>query len=192
MQLKAQKKQGSGSWDYVSTKQSTASHYSQTVSQANALLNHARPQWMREKLQTGFEMQTVPHRAINTGQPGLEPLLIYWSHISESSDRRAKHEWVSLIKSNTLGVTFCVFSSMWVPLSYPGGHRKSRVAPACCSTWPRTRRSWWGWRPPSPRPASPHRRPACASCSVCRGRNVNSERHAALGRPVCDVHDSTD
>ncbi len=61
-------------------------------------------------------------------------------------------------------------------LSYPGGHRKSRVAPACCSTWPRTHRSWWEWRRPSPRPASPRRRPACASCSVCRRRNETKRR----------------
>lgn len=55
-----------------------------------------------------------------------------------------------------------------VHILYPGSHRRSTAAPACCNTWPRTHKSWWGWRPPSPRPASPHRRPACASCSVCK------------------------
>lgn len=64
---------------------------------------------------------------------------------------------------------------MWVwvcvSVSYPGGHRKSRVAPTCCSTWPRTHKSWWVWRLRSPRPASPHRRPAYASCSACRRTN---------------------
>lgn len=60
---------------------------------------------------------------------------------------------------------------VWAQVLYPGGRRKSRVALACCSTWPRTHRSWWAWRLLSLRPASPHRRPSCASCSVCRRRN---------------------
>lgn len=64
---------------------------------------------------------------------------------------------------------------MRVRLPYPGGHRSSRGAPACCSTWPRTHKSWWGWRPPSPRPASLRRHTACASCSVCRRRNNNED-----------------
>lgn len=82
--------------------------------------------------------------------------------------------WTSIFDQHINSYIMCAWIiEVWVYLlaSYPDYHRRSRVAPACCSTWPRTHRSWWGWRLRSPRPASPHRRPACASCSVCERRN---------------------
>ena len=77
--------------------------------------------------------------------------------------------------------------SVCVSVSYPGCRRRSRAAPACCSTWPRTHRSWSGSRPPSPRPASLRRRPAWASCSVCR-RNESQRLDVGIISLVISIY----
>ncbi len=165
MQLKGSEKDGRR-WEYSS--------FSQPVFQANASLSHARPQWMRRKITDWLsEANHLPHsikyRADRTGTTT--------GHIKSDLTKELflNNPWLSIFDQEPH--IKCYINSrvndVWVHLSYPGGRRRSRVEPACCSTWPRTRRSWWGWRPPSPRPASPHRRPACASCSVCRRRNIN-------------------